>query len=408
MRIRIVHNHYQKLGSRGCGLGLENMITLHKVSKAFEDVMGSKNILVVGQTPPPYGGQAVMIEKMLDGQYQGATLYHVRMNFSKDLDEVGRFKFRKVLELIKVIGNTVWMRLKHHPIILYYPPAGPPNILPVFRDVIILMSVRWMFKKTVFHFHAAGLSEIYERLPTFLRWFVKKAYYQPDTIIRLSKFSPPDGELIKAKKEYIVPNGIEDVSRTYLSQNQMALNNSCPRVLYVGVLSEEKGIIILLQACKILCDKGLRFQLELVGKHESLDFKMQVEDFIYQNNLKDIIRYRGVLTGTDKYLAYASSDIFCFPTYASYESFGLVLLEAMSFSLPIVATAWRAIPEIINGKCGFLVPIKDPFSLAEKLELLISNPELRIRTGLNGRQRFLELFTIEKFYEKMDKIFQEL
>ena len=50
----------------------------------------SKEILVVGQTPPPYHGQAVMVEKMLDGNYDDVELSHVRMAFSEDVDEVGK------------------------------------------------------------------------------------------------------------------------------------------------------------------------------------------------------------------------------------------------------------------------------------------------------------------------------
>jgi glycosyltransferase involved in cell wall biosynthesis len=370
--------------------------------------MRFKKILVLGQTPPPYGGQAIMIEKILEGGYPMTTLYHVRMNFSHELNEIGRFRFRKVLELINVIAKTVWMRLRYQPSILYYPPAGPPSIVPILRDIIILISVRWMFEKTVFHFHAAGLSEMQDRLPVFFRWLFKKAYYQPDAIIRLSRFSPADGEFIQAKKDYIVPYGIEDIGKAYITQNLRTFADPCPCILYVGLLSEGKGIMTLLTACKILFDKGVCFQLDLAGTYESSDFKMQVEDFTRRNNLQNLIRYHGVLTGLDKYLAYASSDIFCFPTHAPYESFGLVLLEAMSFNLPVVATAWRAIPEIIEEKCGFLVPSEDAFGLAGKLEVLISNPELRKQMGLNGRQRFLNLFTIDQFYKKMDGIFQEL
>jgi len=69
---------------------------------------------------------------------------------------------------------------------------------------------------------------------------------------------------------------------------------------------------------------------------------------------------------------------FCFPTFFESETFGVVLLEAMQFSLPIVATRWRGIPSIItDGDNGFLVDPKDPIGLSEKLETLLRDPAMR-------------------------------
>ncbi|MCB0778123.1 MAG: hypothetical protein KDC03_01035, partial [Flavobacteriales bacterium] len=60
---------------------------------------GPLRVLVVGQTPPPFGGQAVMIEALLAGRYDRIHLEHVRLAFSDDMDSVGRFQWRKVLLL---------------------------------------------------------------------------------------------------------------------------------------------------------------------------------------------------------------------------------------------------------------------------------------------------------------------
>ena len=57
-------------------------------------------ILVVGQTPPPYGGQTVMIQLLLDGAYNDIELVHVRMNFSKELKSNGRLKLDKDLGIV--------------------------------------------------------------------------------------------------------------------------------------------------------------------------------------------------------------------------------------------------------------------------------------------------------------------
>src|SRR5690606_10050954 len=94
------------------------------------------HIPVAGQTPPPHHGQAIMIEKMLQGRYEGVVLHHVRMGFSETIEDVGGFRLRKVVELVRVIGRIVAGRLVHGARVLYYPPAGPSR-LAMLRDMVI-------------------------------------------------------------------------------------------------------------------------------------------------------------------------------------------------------------------------------------------------------------------------------
>ena len=70
-------------------------------------------IVVVGQTPPPIGGQAVMIEAMLQGKHEHVRLHHVRMAFSTEMDQIGRFRLRKLFELVRVIAAIVHARFAH-------------------------------------------------------------------------------------------------------------------------------------------------------------------------------------------------------------------------------------------------------------------------------------------------------
>ena len=133
-----------------------------------------KHVLVVGQTPPPVNGQAVMIQELLDGKYAGIVLHHVRLNFSRSIDEVGSFQVRKLFVLLRTLIDIVIGRLQSQAQVLYYPPAGP-MFNPVIRDIFLLIGTRWLFRHTVFHFHAAGLPEIYQRLPWWLKPLFKQA-----------------------------------------------------------------------------------------------------------------------------------------------------------------------------------------------------------------------------------------
>ena len=136
-------------------------------------------------------------------------LYHVRMAFSESIDDVGRFRLGKLFHLVGVVSRIAYHRLVHGTKVLYYPPAGP-NRVPMYRDLVILLSTRWMFRRTILHFHAGGISELYPRLSRPVRWLFRRALFGADAAVRISHGSPPDAIALEAKREFVVPYGIED------------------------------------------------------------------------------------------------------------------------------------------------------------------------------------------------------
>lgn len=87
----------------------------------------------------------------------------------------------------------------------------------------------------------------------------------------------------------------------------------------------------------------------------------------------------------------------------------MVLMEAMQFSMPIVATRWRGIPSLIEEEVnGFMVPTQDSLAIANKLEILINNPEKMQQMGERGRELFLEKYSISKYYESMGYLFRQV
>src|SRR5690242_18259965 len=115
-------------------------------------------ILVLGQTPPPYGGQAMMINRLVRARFSKIRIRHVRMAFSSSMREVGTFAGSKLVHLVATMCRALIARAKYHAKLLYFPPAGP-STNPVLRDIALLLVLRPFFEKTVFHFRAAGVSE---------------------------------------------------------------------------------------------------------------------------------------------------------------------------------------------------------------------------------------------------------
>ena len=174
------------------------------------------------------------------------------------------------------------------------------------------------------------------------------------------------------------------------------------RVLFVGLLCEGKGILVLIAALAELIRRGVAVQAELVGRFASPGFAAEVHQVLATLGLTDVVTFPGILSGDAKADAFARAEVFAFPSHYSAETFGLVLVEAMMSGLPVVATRWRGIPSVVmEGETGFLVPTHAPDELADQLARLAGDPVLRNRLGNAGRQRFNELFTMERWLAAM-------
>jgi glycosyltransferase involved in cell wall biosynthesis len=101
--------------------------------------------------------------------------------------------------------------------------------------------------------------------------------------------------------------------------------------------------------------------------------------------------------------------VFCFPSHYISESFGVVLIEAMSFGLPIVTTHWRGIPDVVGASGGaFIVEPKQPHLVAEGLQALMRDPELRTFMGRKNREWFCDHYTLAMYRGRMEMVLQSV
>lgn len=340
-----------------------------------------------------------MIEALLQGRYEHIRLFHVRLAFSDDMESVGKFALKKVWILFTTILHIWVARFRHRTRVLYYPPSGP-NKVPVLRDIVLLCGVRWLFRRTIFHFHAGGVSSFEPQLPLVLRPLFRMAYYRPFMAIRTAPQNPEDGKHLKAVIDLIVPNGIPDMRGAVTERSAHAGEPIV--ILFTGVLIPSKGVRILLQAFQQVIAKGANARLELMGKWGDEPFRRECEAFVEQHT-PGRVSFLGVKRDQEKFAHFAGCDIFCFPSFFEAESFGLVLVEAMQFAKPVVTTDWRGIPSVAqDGVNGYVVPVHDPDAVARRLLDLINDPELRSRMGREGRRIFEERFTLERFRHNME------
>ena len=261
-----------------------------------------------------------------------------------------------------------------------------------------------MFKKTIFHFHASGLSEHLKKHNRLFQYVFRRCFFDPDVAIRLSESCPNEGLAIRAKQHIIIPNGLPDEALNKVNHSTKDILN----ILFIGLLEETKGELDLCTAVKRLKEQGVECKVRIAGEFKNPTYKERFFHTIAANNLEKNIEYLGVIRGESKRSAFRNSDVFCFPSYFHSESFPLVLIEAMSYGLPIVTTKWRGIPDMIQeGYNGFLVEINNPDQIANKLKLL-TNVDLRQNIGSNARQMFEERYDIKCHLSLVEDVFNKI
>ncbi len=192
---------------------------------------------------------------------------------------------------------------------------------------------------------------------------------------------------------YTVPNGI-DTNRfnTHIKagslRRRLKRENGDKIVLYLGRISREKRIETMLKAAKLLKDEKIRFVLAGTGpsleKYKAMAKSMRLDNVEFVGFVNDSM--------LPKY--YAASDIFCIPS--TFETMGVVTLEAMACGKPVVAADWLALSEIVrNGKNGEKFRATDSKECARKIKKALNNVSLYKETRKTAEQYSLERATGE-------------
>lgn len=362
-----------------------------------------RKLIVVGQTPPPYNGQAKMIRQMIDGLSGEFDLLHIRMAYSDSVVSAGKFSPSKILHLFHLIRETR-RALKENPgAVLYYPPASP-NWIPVLRDILFLCAVRPLAGRTVFHFHSGGVSEFIRR-HAWLKPAAMKAYGAADMAVELGASCPRDGKYFKARQVRIVPNGI-DISLPAGSQKAAS---GTLKILYVGIHTETKGLFDLLETARELKRRGVAFEIRTAGLWYTEQERCRFDRLRQEYGLESAVLTLGQKTGDELLVLYGWADVFFFPTVYPWETFGIVQLEAMAAGLPVVASDWPGPKDVVlDDVTGLLCPARDVSAFADGLQKLAADHGLIRRLGAAGQARYEQFFTAECFIRKLKQIFNEV
>jgi len=214
---------------------------------------------------------------------------------------------------------------------------------------------------------------------------------------------------IKNEKIALIDNGVvipnplgaeekKELKKKFCIQDDEIVVGSVGRMLH----DENKRFSDLIKAFGQLVKKGLKAKLILVGEGpEKRNYQKLVSDL----NIEDKVIFTGYQSEVNKF--YEIFDIFSL--VSANEAFGLVLAEAMLHKLPIVATRVGGMKYIVDDhKTGFLIEKFDVKGIAEKLEILCLDSDLRVLFAKNGYDKAMNNYTEQKYVEKLEKLYISL
>jgi glycosyltransferase involved in cell wall biosynthesis len=179
---------------------------------------------------------------------------------------------------------------------------------------------------------------------------------------------------------------------------------SRPLVGTVTRLLHQKGVHILLDAFAACLRHVPQASLVVLGDGPE---RPALEAQVRAHRMAQRVHFLGYMDTTDVSAIMQGVDIFAFPTFG--EGFGLVLLEAMAWGKPVVASQVMAIPEIVSHEeTGLLVPPGDATSLAQALLRLMQDPLLCHRLGMAGQRRVERTFTVERMVQQTVCVYDQL
>ena len=268
-----------------------------------------------------------------------------------------------------------------------------------YRKSIIISICKVLHIKVILHCHGACFEKFYNGVKQSKKEYIKKTFAKAEKVIVLSESWKEFFKTIVDENKIVIMYNSVNIPQ---KQNKDSLS-SLPTGLFLGRIGQRKGTYDLIEVVKTLASKGIRIKILIAGDGE-ID---KAKELIKKENLEDNIELLGWIDNNKKKEYLKNVDFYILPSYD--EGLPMSVLEAMSYSLPVITTDVGGIPEIIqNEKNGLLVKPGDKESLEKAIKDLLENDNLRKDLSQNAYKTILDKFNFEKYEEDLLKIYKQI
>lgn len=272
--------------------------------------------------------------------------------------------------------------------------------LSVVRKGAILVLCRAIGVPAVLHLHAAQLDQFYHSLPAPLRRLTRWVFTLPASVVVLGAASQRF-----VMQELGVPGGRVEVLNNGVPEpvepRERSAAQAPRRVLFVGNLSERKGVSDLLHALAQPALRGASLEVTLAGGGDVAGYTAVAR----QLGVDGFVRFEGWVGQETVGRLMARADVLVLPSYD--EGLPLVILEALANRVAVVCTPVGEISSVLtDGRDALFVTPGDVDGLAKALHTVLSQPGLMDELGRNGRALYEEQFCLSRFFSSVARIHQ--
>ncbi|HNE92760.1 MAG TPA: glycosyltransferase family 4 protein [Chitinophagaceae bacterium] len=343
------------------------------------------------QVPPPIHGAALRNLSLVESKIINQAL-HIKLlplKFAKNIHDIGKLDISKIYKTIAYFFNLIKTIFVFKPNAAYFTLS--PTGFAFYRDCLFVLALKICSVKRMYHLRGLGIYNAYTQSKfkaTIYKWAFKGAH-----VICLSKGHCNDVKGLPYASLHVVQNGLKkELENVVVKEFGDEIE-----LLFFSNYVQSKGVLIFIDICEILINKGYSIKGKLVGANGDLS-KEDLEVYITSKKLANKIKVCDGVFGKEKFKVIEASDIFIFPTYYPQEVFPGVVLEAMQCAKPIITTTTGVIPEIIDdGINGLIAHKKDTALFVELAESLINNKKMAMQMGKAAREKYLSSYTQEIF-----------
>lgn len=348
--------------------------------------------------PPPLHGAAVVGEQIYRSQRINAEFdcRYINNSLSRSIAEVGCGGLRKKVNLLLIYARVLFELVRFRPALCCLSITVGGNGL--LKDFPVVLLCKIFFRKIVIYQHNRGVGDYKNRL--LYKIIYRIIYHRVKVILLSQRLYPEIADFISEKQVLVCPNGVEEI-KTLPKERPASSTPGTLKVLYLSHMQEQKGCLELLRACRILHDAKCDFFCTFAGEASKSVSAEAFREKIKSDCLTKHVSYLGPQYGADKARLFEDADVFILPTQK--ECFGLVLVEAAQYHLPVIATAEGGIPDIIaDGGNGFLLQNPTAKSISEILLKMASMPRFDLaEMGERNYAVYKERYTFEQYETRL-------
>jgi glycosyltransferase involved in cell wall biosynthesis len=362
--------------------------------------MTKPKVLLLGKLPPPYMGPSIATDIILKSSLNNYfELVHLDTKINNQISSFGKWSFSKIFRNISIYFKMISLVRKTKTAIILIPISQTTT--GFFKDSLFILITKLFGRKVILQLRGSNFKTWVKNSSSINKRYVKYILKKTQGIIVLgNKLRYLFEEYYPDNKIFVVPNGADYTIPKKNKSDQI-------KILYLSNLLASKGIEDVFKAIELLNKRvDTKFSIDVIGEWYNEYDKKHCFSIKEDNSLPiHIHSSKGV---AEKFQYLTDADIFLFPPREP-EGHPWSIIEAMAAGLPIISTDMGAITEsVIDGVNGFIIEPKHPEQIAEKLELLIKDTELRNKMGAASRSLYLANFTETKMVERLTTVFNEI